>query len=358
MQIQAEALRGIARRIFAAAGSSSGEAEKVAARLVEANLTGHDSHGVIRIHQYVTAVQGGWLHPNTSVEVISETGAVIALDGGFGFGQVVAEQAMERAIVKARSHGVALMTLRNSSHVGRLADWVLMAADEGFVALMLCNGAGAPPFVVPHGGREPRSSTNPMAVAVPVPGGEPFMLDFATAAIAEGKVRVAHHKGGEVPEDCLLAPDGTPTRDPGVLYQEPRGTLLPFGGRVGGHKGSGLVLACDLLAGALSGGRCNHPVDKARIRFANNLFAVVVAPDVYGSDFGIGEEVRAFLDYVRTSAPRSPDGEVLIPGEPERRNRAERSTHGVLLPDATFEQLLEAGELVGLAAAELQALAS
>jgi uncharacterized oxidoreductase len=348
MQLSANVLSTITRRIFEAAGSSPEEAMKIAHRLVEANLTGHDSHGVIRVHQYVEAVQGGWLHPNTSAEVISETGAVIALDGGFGFGQVVAEQAMARAIAKARTHGIALMTLRNSSHVGRLADWVLMAALEDMVALMLCNGAGTPPLVAPHGGREPRASTNPMAVAVPVAGAAPLMLDFATSAIAEGKVRVAHHKGVETPPDCLLTADGAPTSDPAVLYGEPRGVLLPFGGKVSGHKGGGLSLVCDILAGAFSGGRCNHPVDPERIRFANNLFTVVVAPEIYGGDFGIAEEVERYLRYVKSAAPREENGEVLIPGEPEIRTREKRLEEGIPLPEATFAQLMQAAEMVGL----------
>lgn len=357
MQLSADILGTIARRIFEAAGSEPGEAMKVAHRLVEANLTGHDSHGVIRIHQYVGAIEGGWLHPNTGAEVIAEAGSVIALDGGFGFGQIVAEQAMERAIAKARDHGVALMTLRNSSHVGRLADWVLMAAEEGMVAMMLCNGAGTPPLVAPHGGREARTSTNPMAVAVPVRGAAPLMLDFATAAIAEGKVRVAHHKGVEVPEDCLLTADGAPTRDPGVLYGEPRGVLLPFGGKVSGHKGGGLSLVCDLLAGAFSGGRSNYGVDPEKIRFANNLFTIVVDPELYGGDFGIAEEVERYLLYVKSSAPRTDGGEVLVPGEPEIRTREARLDAGVPVPEATFAQLMEAAEMVGLDRTGLEALA-
>jgi uncharacterized oxidoreductase len=356
MNLEAQGLERIAARIFEAAGSSPAEAAKVAARLVEANLTGHDSHGIIRVHQYVTAIRDGYLKPNQSATVVSETGAVVAMDGGFGFGQIVAEQAMTRGLEKARAHGVALLTLRNASHVGRLADWVLMAADQGMVALMLCNAVGVPPIVVPHGGREPRTSTNPLAVAIPVPGGAPLMLDFATAAVAEGKVRVAHHKGVATPQDCLLDAEGRPTSDPGVLYREPRGALLPFGGRVGGHKAGGLSLVCDLLAGAFSGGRCNYPVEPDRLRFANNLFVVIVDPTVYGSDFGIADEVRRYVDYARSAAPRAADGEVLIPGEPERRMRARRFEAGVPVPDATFEQLMEAAGLVGLARVELEAL--
>ena len=357
MDVTAEALSEIGRRIFVAAGSSAEEAEKVVTRLVEANLCGHDSHGMIRVHQYVTAVQAGYQHPNRSAEVVSETGAVIALDGGFGYGQIVAEQAMAKGIEKAKGHGVALMTLRNASHVGRLADWVEMAADEGMAALMLCNGEGVPPLVVPHGGKEPRASTNPLAVAVPNPGGHPFLLDFATSSIAEGKVRVAHHKRVETPEDCLLNAEGMATRDPGVIYRQPRGALLPFGGRVGGHKGGGLSLVCDLLAGAFSGGRCNHEVSPGQVRFANHLFTVIVAPDAYGSDFGIRDEVERYMDYVKTSAPREPGGEVLLPGEPERRMKAERLAGGVPVAEATFEQLMEAAGLVGLERRELEGLA-
>jgi hydroxycarboxylate dehydrogenase B len=356
VELTAGALDRIAQQIFTAAGSTPGEAATVARRLVEANLCGHDSHGVIRVHQYVTLIQEGRLVPNQHAELVREAGAVAVMDGRRGFGQIVAADAMEVAIARAREHGIALVTLRNASHVGRLADWVLMAAEAGQAAIVFCNGALHRPIVAPFGGAEARGSTNPIAIALPVEGGEPLMLDFATSAIAEGKVRVASHKGVEVPEDCLIDADGQATRDPNVLYGEPQGALLPFGGMVAGHKGGGLWLMCDLLAGGLSGGRCAGSYDPERPDFANNMIAIAIAPSLFAEP-GMAAEIRHATDYVKSSRPRSADGRVLLPGEPERRSRARRLAEGIPVPETTFAQLMEAGELVGLRRAELEAIA-
>ena len=200
--------------------------------------------------------------------------------------------------------------------------------------------------MVPFAGRDARGSTNPIALAVPVADDEPIVLDFATSAIAEGKVRVAQHKGVDTPSECLIDADGRPTRDPGVLYEEPLGALLPFGGALGGHKGGGLWIMCDLLAGALSGGRASHPID-GEPQFSNNVTMIVIAPACF-EDSGFAGEVRRYAGFVKSSRPADPAGEVLLPGEPERRHKAERLEHGVPVADATWAQLLEAAAMVGL----------
>lgn len=358
MQIHAEALEQIARTIFEAGGSSPGEAAKVATRLIEANLCGHDSHGIIRVHQYVSQAGRGSLVPNQSAEIVSETEVVTVMDGRFGFGQVVAEQAMENAIGKARRHGLAMVALRNASHVGRLADWAIMATEASMAALILCNGVGVPPIVAPHGGRDSRASTNPMAIAVPEASAGAIVLDFATSAIAEGKVRVARNKGTDVPAETLLDAEGRPTRDPNDLYSEPRGSLLPLGGALSGHKGGGLSLMCDLLGGAFSGGRANWPVEPDTTSFSNNFLALVIAPGVFLDAGALAEEVRRYAEFVKSSRPRAPEGEVLLPGEPERRSRAARAQNGIPVDDATWSQLMEAAEMVGLRRADLEALAA
>jgi uncharacterized oxidoreductase len=358
MQVHAQALERIARTIFEAAGSAPEEAAKVAARLIEANLCGHDSHGIIRVYQYVNQAQQGSLVPNQSAEVVSETEVVTVMDGRWGFGQIVAEQAMRAVIDKARRHGLAMVALRNASHVGRLADWAIMAAEEGQAAIILCNAVNVPPIVAPHGGRDARASTNPMAIAVPMEGGRPILLDFATSAIAEGKVRVARNKGVEVPVETLIDADGRPTRDPNDLYSEPRGALLPLGGALSGHKGGGLSLMCDLLGGAFSGGRCNWAAGPDEPHFSNNFLALVIAPGVFLDARALAEEVRNYTAFVKSSRPRAEGGEVLLPGEPEQRSKAERTRNGIPIEEATWKQLMEAGELAGLRRSELEALAA
>jgi hydroxycarboxylate dehydrogenase B len=355
MQIAADRLRRLAAAILEAAGSAAAEADAVAARLVGANLAGHDSHGVIRVPQYVDQVRAGQIAPNRTAVVVSETDALTVLDGQGGYGQIVGAQSVQAAIDKARRHGIALSALRQSAHLGRLGDWAEMAAAAGMASLHFVNATGIPLRVVPHGGRDGRGTTNPLAMGVPVAGGEPVVLDFATSAVAEGKVRVARNKSVPIPPDCLLDADGLPTTDPNALYADPPGNLVPFGGAVTGHKGGALWLMVDLLAGAFTGGGCSRPPE-GEPRFSSNMLSILIAPEAYAGA-GLAAEVRRYLEFVKSSRPRQPNGEVLLPGEPERRARAERLAHGVPIDPTTWEHILAAGERVGRGRAELEALA-
>ena len=230
MQIAADRLRQLAATILQAAGSSAAEAEKVATRLVGANLAGHDSHGVIRVPQYVGQVGDGTIVPNQDAEVVHETEVVDVLDGHFGYGQIVGEQAVQAAIDKAMRHGIAMSALRRSAHLGRLGDSAEMTAAVGLASLHFVNATGIP-LRFPHGGRDGRGTTNPIAMAVPVPGGEPVVLDFATSATAEGKVRVARNKGVAIPRDCLLyATAGRPPTPTSSTPIRP-GVWCPLGAR-------------------------------------------------------------------------------------------------------------------------------
>ncbi|MGI9498618.1 MAG: malate/lactate/ureidoglycolate dehydrogenase [Geminicoccaceae bacterium] len=355
MRVRQAKLVRAAAAIFEAAGSSPGEAEKVASRLVDANLAGHDSHGVIRIPQYVELVGDGRLRPNRTAEVVSDLGAVTVLDGRFGYGQIVGEQAIDAAIAKAKSQGVGMATLRNSGHLGRIGDWAARAADAGMVSLNFVNAIGHQLIVVPHGGVEGRGSTNPIAIGMPVEGEEPVILDFATSAVAEGKVRVARNKGARVPPDCLLNADGEPTTDPWDLYADPRGSLMPFGGAVSGHKGGGLWLMADLLAGALSAGGCSRPPDTPP-RPCSNILSIAIDPAAFADQPALAAEVRRYVDFVRSAAPRDPEAPVMLPGEPERKTRAERSADGIAVDPETWSQIVAAGGSVGVLASALDAM--
>ncbi len=356
MQIAADRLRRLAATILEAAGSAAAEADAVAGRLVGANLAGHDSHGVIRVPQYVDQVRAGQILPNRTALVVSDSDAVTVLDGRGGYGQIVGAQAVQAAIDKAASHGIALSALRGSAHLGRLGDWAEMAAAAGMASIHFVNATGIPLRVVPHGGRDGRGTTNPIAMGIPVEGGEPVVLDFATSAIAEGKVRVARNKGTPVPPDCLLDAAGQPTTDPNALYAEPPGNLVPFGGAVTGHKGGALWLMVDLLAGAFTGGGCSR-LPEGEPRFSSNMLSIVIAPEVYAGA-GLAAEVRRYLEFVKSSRPRAANGEVLLPGEPERRARAERLANGVPIDPITWEHILGAAERQGLGRAEIEALAA
>lgn len=355
MHIQAQQLVRAGATIFEASGSSTEEAMKIATRLVDANLTGHDSHGVIRIPQYIDAVKAGTLHPNRQAKVVTDSGAVTVLDGQFGYGQIVGEQAIDAAISKARTHGVGLATLRNSGHLGRIGDWAARAAAEGMTSLNFVNAIGNQLLVVPHGGAEPRGSTNPIAIGMPVEGGEPVILDFATSAVAEGKVRVARNKGTYLPHDCLLNVDGEPTTDPNTLYNEPRSNLLPFGGAVTGHKGGGLWLMADLLAGGLSAGGCaRQPDDKPQL--CSNMLSIVINPENFSDQSALGAEVKRYVAFIKSARPRDPKKPVMLPGDPERQARAERSTDGINVDPETWTQIVGAGQEVGIAADTLEGI--
>jgi uncharacterized oxidoreductase len=209
---------------------------------------------------------------------------------------------------------------------------------------------------VPHGGRDGRGTTNPIAIGIPVADGAPVILDFATSATAEGKVRIARNKGVDIPPDCLVDAEGRPTTDPNQLYTDPPGSLLPFGGAVSGHKGGALWLMVDLLAGAFTGGGCSHPPD-GNPRFSSGMLSIVIAPQAYTDAGALGAEIRSHLEFVKSSRPRSPGGEVLLPGEPEGRARAERTAGGIPIDPTTWDHILGAGEKVGLARADLEAMA-
>jgi len=253
-------------------------------------------------------------------------------------------------------HGIAMSALRSSAHLGRLGNWAEMAAAVGLASLHFVNATGIPLRVVPHGGRDGRGTTNPIAMGIPVEGDGPVVLDFATSATAEGKVRVARNKGVAIPPDCLLDAEGRPTTDPNKLYTDPPGNLVPFGGTTGGHKGGALWLMVDLFAGGLTGGGCSRPPEGAP-RFSSSMLSIVIAPHAYADAGALGAEIRRHVEFVKSSRPRTPGGEVLLPGEPERRARAERLASGIPIDPTTWEQILASGEQVGLARADLEAIA-
>jgi uncharacterized oxidoreductase len=263
------------------------------------------------------------------------------VDGQFGFGQVMGEQATKLGIDKAGRQGVAVVALRNSGHLGRIGDWAEMAAHAGKVSLHFVNTSGGGILVAPFGGSQRRLSANPIAAGVPVKSGPPIVLDMSTCTIAEGKNKVAFNKGTNVPDGCLLDGAGNPTSDPKAFYAAPPGAILPFGG----HKGYGLSVIAEVLAGALSGGSCSHfGVD----RVANNMLSIIFDPAVFQSADSFSAEIDSFITHVKSSRTVMPDGEVLMPGEPEARTRARKLDEGIEIDDTTWGQIVATGESLGV----------
>jgi uncharacterized oxidoreductase len=325
-------LHELATRIFAALGAPEPDARWIATLLVRANLRGHDSHGVIRIPQYVASVRRGETNPRPAITTSQETPTTAVVDGDLGFGQVVARRATEVALDRAAVHGLGGVGVRRSNHVGRLADYVEMAAERGYVGLMWTNAATAV-SVVPHGGVERRLSTNPLAIAVPGPnGGVALSVDMATSVVAEGKVRVKRNRKEPLPVGWAIDGKGAPVTDSTGFYGPPRAGLLPMAA----HKGTALGLVVEVMAGILSGagaiGAATGPV-------LNGSFILLVDVARFLPLDSFTRQVSDLVTWVKSSQPAAGVAGVLVPGEPEARMERERGAQGVPVEDETWSQI-------------------
>jgi len=337
--------------IFAALGSSRAEAERIGRYLVNANLTGHDSHGVARVPRYAAWKRDGLLVADQTAERVVDTPVIAVLDGKFGFGQTIAPQAVALGIEKCRAHGLSAIGLRRSGHVGRVGEWAEMAAEHGLVSVHFVNVAGSV-LVAPFGGIDRRFSTAPVCIGMPRPGGLPVILDFATSLVAEGKVLVASQGGKVLPADALVSADGQPSDDPRELYgdydrtsgirdhKKGRGALRAFGD----HKGSGLALMCELLGGALTGNGASDPEK----RWSQGMFSFYVDPERIDPEHLLPAELSRFLAFVKSTRPIDANEPVLLPGEPEARRRADRLANGVPLTRETCDALRATARSVGV----------
>lgn len=352
--IAADKLAKFIGDIFTAAGTSREEGDRIAHHLLGANLTGHDSHGVIRVPRYVQNLQDGDVKAGQGLTVVTEGPTHAVLDGNFGFGQTIGPLAVDFGIAKARGEGMAIIALRHSGHIGRIGDWGERAARAGLISLHFVNVAGGQ-LVAPFGGVDRRFSTNPVCICIPMePGKPPLLLDFATSVVAEGKVLVASNGGKPLPEGALISPDGKLSTDPAVLY----GPLNPGGPRGAGngdgairafgeHKGSGIAFMCEILAGVLTGGPTSGPVPEGRRRITNGMLSIYLDPNHFGTQNFVAE-AREYANYVKASRLAEGTDEVLVPGEPEARTRSERIKNGVPLQLDTWNSIVATARALGL----------
>lgn len=348
--INSRKLIGFVTDIFSRAGSSKAEAERIATYLTTANLTGHDSHGVIRVPQYVKWAKEGSIIPDQTIKLVVDTPSIAVIDGGFGYGQTVTPQAVRVGIDKCKAVGLSAMTLKNSGHLGRVGDWAEMAAAEGLVSIFFVNAAGSV-LVAPYGGVARKLSTAPYCVGIPRPKQGPVVLDFATSIVAEGKVMVASRGGKKLPKGALVDQDGSLSEDPHVLYgpydtdgprvhAQGKGAIRAFGE----HKGSGLALMCELLGGALTG----NGATKTGRQFSNGMLAIFIDPKVVDPAHFFDGEVARYIAYFKDSKLAQGHDAVLIPGEPEAATRAERTKNGVPLTDETWNSIAATARSVGI----------
>ncbi len=349
-----ETLTGLVAGIFSAARSPREEAEWVAQSLVRANLLGLDSHGVIRVPQYIKQVKKGEIVPGAKIEVERETPSSAILNCRWGYGQMAAKCATELAMDKARKSAVACVGTHNSNHMGRIGDYVEMVADKGMIALAMVNNHGGGQCMAPFGGRQRRLSPNPIAAGIPTDSGPPIVVDVTSSVAAEGKVRVKRNKGEKVPEGWIIDCDGRPSTDPNDFYGRSEkivgagfpadaGALLPFGGPVG-YKGFALALLVDVLCGALTGAGCSRQNPD---RIGNALVMVVInIRHFVPMDYFTGQ-VRDLARYVKSAALAPGFTEIVLPGEPEQRQEQQHRAQGILVDDETWRQVREAAAAVG-----------
>ncbi|WP_416897617.1 MAG: malate/lactate/ureidoglycolate dehydrogenase [Minwuia sp.] len=343
--IRAERMEAMVAAIAEANGSSEDEARLIAVNLVEANLKGHDSHGLGLMPTYVNARQYGKLRPNRHISVVKDDGAILLLDGNAGYGQVIGAEAMRLGIERAQSHGLCLMSLRNSHHLGRIGAWGEMAADAGLISIHWVNGITKMPLVAPYGGSDARYTTNPYCTAIPETPDHPrIIFDMATTKVAQGKVRVAYNKGVEVPPDCLIDSTGVMTTNPAVMFEEPTGALMS----VGQHKGYGLALICEILAGGLSGGGTFLPERSDGWSIINNMLTIIVDPARLGDTGALYAEIDDFIRHVKASPPAPGVDAVMVPGDPERKSSAERGANGLPIDDQTWQEMVQCAVQSGI----------
>ena len=335
-------LRALVSGILLGLGATDVVAARVSNALVESNLVGHDSHGVMRVPMYTAAIRAGTLNPAGALTVVSETPATVFLDCGWNLGHYACAEAMQRVLAKAATQGIALAVLRHCDHTGRIGEYVTLAAEQGFIGQMTCNGSSPGGLVAPYGGRARALGANPLAWAVPGgPGQPPVFLDFATSAAAHGKLEVAAAKGEPVPAGWIVDRDGRPTTDPREGLEG--GAILPFGG----HKGYALGVMIELMGGALSG--VGFPLmpdyrwDQGTVLTAINIAAFQPLAEFRAN-------VGAFCERLKAQPRAAGVEEILIPGELEWRTRAQRERDGIALPEVTWARLVDEARAVGLSA--------
>ncbi|MDE2998621.1 MAG: Ldh family oxidoreductase [Gemmatimonadota bacterium] len=343
--IEVESLERTCASVMEGAGLSDAEAHRISRSLVLSNLMGHDSHGVIRLPQYVQALEDGIVKGGREVRIVREADASAVVDGQWGFGQTVCAQAMELALQKARDRSVAAVELFNSSHIGRLGEYVEQAAESGMVGVVMCNNHGGGRLLSPFGGIDARMSPNPVAVGVPTGGDFPIVVDMTTSVVAEGKIRVKRNRGETLPPDWAIDAEGETAERPEDFYGPPRGAILPFGGNAA-HKGYALAVVIDILSGALGGGGCSRAGAPSG---GNGVFLMAIDIQAFTPPERFRDEVDGFIGYLKSSRLMPGFDRIHLPGEIEYGLRRKGEREGVFVDDETWRQIRETGDRTGAA---------
>jgi LDH2 family malate/lactate/ureidoglycolate dehydrogenase len=341
--LKGEQLEKIAFHLFCAVGAPEEHSRIVAKHLAENNLTGHDSHGFIRVIQYIRQIKEGLIIPAAKPEIVSESAAVAQVDGHYGFGQVAAKFATELAMDKAKKQGVSCVAVRHLGHLGRLGAYAEMAAGAGCAAILYCSVGGHAISQAPFGGSKRKLATNPIAMAFPSEEDGPVLSDFATSVASEGKVRVYRARGHKLPDGWILDKEGHPSNDPNDYYDG--GAILPVGGSVG-HKGFCLAFMTDLFGGILS--LDGTPANPGK-QFSNGSLIVVIDIERFAPLAAVRSEVSKMVDYVKDAPLAEGFEQIMYPGEKEAKNRKERGQKGVEIEEETWNQVVALVKEYGVA---------
>jgi uncharacterized oxidoreductase len=333
--IKPDVLVSAISEIFLALRVPSDAARVVAKHLVDADLCGVSSHGIIRVPQYVEAVEAGRVVADARLVIEHETVSAVRLDGGNGFGQVMARGAMEIAVERAGRTGAAVVTLHNCGHTGRIGAYTEQAARRGMAALMMVNSGGCGQWVAPFGGAAGRLATNPLSLAVPTEAGDPLLVDIATSVAPEGKIRTKLAAGQPIPLGWAVDHRGEATTNPADLYGPPRGALLPFGG----HKGFGLSMLVDALAGGLSGAGCCTDADGPLAGQTDGVLMLAINVAAFCRPAEFLQMIQRQIAHVKSAPPSAGTVEILVPGELEGRTRRQRLRDGIPVEESTWKQL-------------------
>lgn len=321
--------------ILASAGVPRQAAELTGSSLVAANLRGVDSHGVRLIPVYVKQLQSGDMDPTAKGRILSENQACLLFDAENGIGQVAAAQCCDHSVRLSRAFGLGLTVARNSNHFGAAAYWGTRMAEQGQLGIVLCNASR---LVAPWQGREARMGTNPICIAVP----GPWLLDMSTTAVAANRIwAAAAGNADSIPEGWALNAEGAPTTN---LSDAVRGLLMPLGGQVAGHKGSGLAAAVEILCAVLGGGAMAGEVGSMHERgrqvgVSQSFLAIDIERFMPLGEFTA--RVRRLVADLKSAAPAEGFDEVLTADEPEQRTERERLSAGIPIPDEVWGALLK-----------------
>ena len=340
--IKPEHLQNIAEKLLIAVGASDNDALTIARHSIGANLVGHDSHGIMQIPTYIDRVKRGHIIPDADYEILRDSPTTTVVDGHWGFGYVVTEMVMKTTIEKARSQNIAAATVFKQSHIGRLADYPLMAAEEDMIGIITADSGRSAKSVVPFGGRDKRLGTNPISIAMPSNLDGPYYLDMASSAVAAGKIEVAKARGKDIPEGWLVDSEGDPSTDPADLSSG--GAILPLGGPEG-HKGYGLSSIVEILSGVLTGlGYGHDPSGRHNDGCFMAVFNVAAFRDI--ADFK--KDVTDFAMYLKSSRPARGFKEVYYPGELEHLRSIHNEANGIDVEQSTWNKLSQLAQEYGI----------